>query len=110
MKETKKNKILEELYETGFVQNYSKSIAKEIDWNDIQDITQEIWCQICNLDEDKLMRLYEEDNINGVKKYVAGLVCRQLRSSTSTVYKKYKRYHLIFLPSGLNNDERDEQQ
>lgn len=89
----KKCDILQELYDSRFVTAYVKTVNKGRYSNDlIEDIIQDIWVIICELSEDKLCSLYAEGGIGKVKKFCSGIICRQVNSVTSSVYKSYKMH------------------
>lgn len=81
-----KNEIIEELYRTKFVDNYV--FKKLVNKKDIplEEATSVIWEIICSMSEEKLQELYSKGEINGVRKYVSGIICRQCCSTTSSLY------------------------
>lgn len=53
-----------------------------------QEYIQEIWLQICEIQEDKLIDLYTE---NKLKAYVSGLIHRNVKSNTSPAYTHIRK-------------------
>lgn len=100
-----RNKIIQELYDTNFVQGYMRRLINSSDDAYIDDLEQELWLIILNLDYDRLIDLYTvggkhpEGNINKVRQYMAGVLYRQIKSTTSSYYMKYKK------PQKLINDD-----
>ena len=89
--EINREQIINELYNTKFVENYCFQLATSDDKEDIEDIIQEIWLIISEISEDRLINLYKKGKgINGVRRFVAGIISRQIRSTTSLIHKKYR--------------------
>lgn len=89
--------ILNWLYNRGLVQNYIRKLEYEtIDEETIQDIIQEMWLYLIEK-KDKLKELYDTQGITGLTAYVSGIIARQVHSSTSTIYNKYKRDYKRFI-------------
>lgn len=86
--ELNKEKILNELIETKFVENYCrlKLTNKEID---IEEAIQHIYLIICEIDEEKLIQWYNEGGINKIRQVVSGIISRQLNSTNSEFYYTY---------------------
>ena len=100
-----RNAIIEELYNTNFIPAYMRRLMNNSDDAYIDDLEQELWLIILNLDYDRLIDLYTvggkhpEGNINKVRQYMAGVLYRQIKSTTSSYFMKYKR------PQKLINDD-----
>lgn len=94
MQSISKNQILEELYNTEFVDKYIYKLSNSLDLALIDDIKGEIWVIICEIKEDRIISLYKQGGINKVRQFVSGIIYRQIRSKTSPIYKKYKKWAL----------------
>ena len=86
-----KTKILQELYDTNFVQLYVKKLLNSADIEHYEDYIQEIFLILCEYDENKLIELYTVGGINKVRQLASGIICRQIKSKTSPLYYKYKK-------------------
>lgn len=89
-----REEIIEELIATEFVEKYAYQLAKSNDADCIEDGIQDIWVVICSLPEKRLQELYYSDrrnHINGVRRYVAGVIYRTICSKTSAYYRTYKK-------------------
>ena len=89
-----REKILDELVKSGFIEWYTLQLMSKtsgfIMQNDeeYQEYIQEIWLQICEIQEDKLIELYTE---NKLKAYVSGLIHRNVKSNTSPAYTHIRK-------------------
>lgn len=91
----KRNEVIEYIYSTGLVPNYLKKIGFVNDFEDFEDILQELWLAICETKDETLEKLLnqgkEKDPYYAVRGYVSGLIYRQIRSKNSKIYYKYKK-------------------
>lgn len=46
---------------------------------------------ICELKEEMLCGIYADGGINAVRRFVSGLIVRQICSNNSVIYRKYRR-------------------
>ena len=99
-----KTEIVQELYDTEFVQKYSPQFVMQKDLTD--DFIQEVWLEIMEIPEEKLKAMYEADGINGVRKYVSGLIIRTCKSDTSRAHYKLVRYDARNLSKKMINDPK----
>lgn len=53
------------------------------------DIIQELWLMICEIQPYFICGLYNSGGINAVRRYVSGMIVRQMRSDRSTIFHKY---------------------
>lgn len=101
-----KNEILEELYETNFVDKYCRQIFKNVQDIPIEDVCQHCWLQICEVDEEKLIEIYNKKGINGVRQFVSGIINRQTNSTRSSLYYIYiKKNVRNIMIDRINNNE-----
>ena len=95
-KSSKRDDIIEWLQQIGLVDNYIKKLEYgDIDEETLQDIIQEIWLYICEIDQSKWDNLYYQ-GATSIKAYISGLIYRHIHSNSSLIYYKYKRPYLMF--------------
>lgn len=87
-----REQIITELYATHFVDNYVRCFAGKADRVYLDDITAELYLIISELPATLLTGIYASHGINGIRRYVSGVITRQLRSDNSRVYRKYTRH------------------
>ena len=105
----RRDSILNELVATRFVENYANKIWEFSDNDERQDAIQQIYLDICNIEPRRLFSFYEADGINGVRKFVSGIISRELRSQTSPVHLKLRRHKMIETPvSWIANAEEED--
>ena len=89
-----KEKILDELVKSCFIEWYTLQLMSKTSGfimqtdEEYQEYIQEIWLQICEIQEDKLIDLYKE---NKLKAYVSGLIHRNVKSNTSPAYTHIRK-------------------
>ena len=89
-----REKILDELVKSGFIEWYTLQLMSKTSGfivqtdEEYQEYIQEIWLQICEIQEDKLIELYTE---NKLKAYVSGLIHRNVKSNTSPAYTHIRK-------------------
>lgn len=98
-----RNGIVIELYNTHFVENFAFKYMGRADRLNMEDIVQELYLTICEADHNKLCKAYLVGGINAVRRYVSGLIVRQMRSTNSRIYRKYTRRVYTELPAGSMN-------
>lgn len=86
---TMRDQIITELKRTKFVENYARRFAFGAEAVYFDDIVAELYMQICELPTSLMVQIYEGCGINCFRRYVSGLIIRQLRSKNSKIYKKY---------------------
>lgn len=91
-----RDEVLNYLLSTNLVDNYIKKIAFSNDYEQIEDITQEIWLQICEVSEEKWEQLLnqgtEKDKFTKCRAFTSGLIHRNIRSTNSKVWYKLKKH------------------
>lgn len=89
-----RDKILDELVKSGFIEWYTLQLMSKTSGfivqtdEEYQEYIQEIWLQICEIQEDKLIDLYNE---NKLKAYISGLIHRNVKSNTSPAYTHIRK-------------------
>lgn len=83
------NYIVEELYKTNLIIELCKNIG--VSDKDMDDFTQEIYLILLEYDEEKLIEIY---NKNQLKFFIVRIIQNQYNSKNSPFYMKYKRYQL----------------
>lgn len=94
-----KQQILIELYRTHFVENYVRKIANEVDMMMFDDIVGELYLIICELPGNVITSVYNQCGINCFRRYISGIVVKQMRSNNSKIYWKYKRHLYNTIPA-----------
>lgn len=102
-----RNDIITELYKTQFVEKYAAMFMGEADRINKPDIIQDLYLMVCELNPEKLCAIYESGQINSVRRFVAGLIVRQMRSNHSAIYKKYTLRVYKELPTGSVHEFRN---
>jgi hypothetical protein len=96
-----KQQILMELYRTHFVENYARKIANDADRVFLDDIVGELYVIICELPERTITDIYNGCGINCFRRYISGIVVRQMRSENSKVYRLYKLHAQRHIPASM---------
>lgn len=100
-----REKILEELHLCEFVEKFTREKCLQQEYLD--DFIQEVWLIICQIPEERLIKLYNQDgSINGVRRFVAGIICRTVASQTSEAYYKLSKRDCRNLAIKMNNDRK----
>lgn len=102
-----RNEIITELYKTQFVEKYAAMFMSEADRINKQDIIQDLYLMVCELNPERLCAIYDSGKINGVRRFVAGLIIRQMRSDHSEIYRRYTRRVYKELPTGSVHEFRN---
>lgn len=96
-----KNEIIEELARgkvvEKFVHNAAKTSAPELD-----DLAQDIYLILLQMDEEKLVKLYEKKQLSF---WVARIIMNQYFSVTSPFYTKYRKFQ--HLSEQINKDVKN---
>ena len=107
-----RDELLEYVYNLNLVPAYTRQLANSSDWNIIEDITQEIWLQICEVPEEKWTKLLgqgtKKDSFKAVRGYISGLIYRNVKSVNSKVYNRLKKHQTreILTDTGFINEEQ----
>lgn len=102
-----KNEILIELYNNEFVDKYCRQIFKNVQDIPIEDVCQHCWLQICEIDDQRLIDIYNKKGLNGVRQFVSGIINRQCNSTRSSLYYTYiKKNVKNIMVHRLNNNEK----
>lgn len=100
-----KEQILNELYLCEFVEKYTREKLKQQEY--LEDYIQEVWLILCQIPEEKLQKLYTQENtINGVRRFAAGVICRTVASQTSDAYYRLVKRDVRNLTRKIANDSK----
>lgn len=107
---TIRNKIITELYNTNFIQNYTRQIWEFETEEDYLDTIQFMFEFMLQIEPKRLISFYKKEGINGVRRFAAGLIVRNLRSETSPLYYKLfkNRKNEITFDNNINYDYDDD--
>lgn len=94
-----RDKILDYLIRSGFIDFYTKKLMFPSDIDSLyDDYVQEVWLQICEVPEEKWEKLYHperQDPFYEVRNWVSVLVRNTVRSTTSSAYRKLKKQSTV---------------
>lgn len=90
-KSTKRDDIITWLIHTQFVDNYIIKLIGNDDTS-VDDVIQDIYLDILEMKQEDWDRLTRQ-GYAAIRAYVSGMIHRQICSSTSPTYYKYRRYN-----------------
>ncbi len=95
-----RERILEYLYNSGFVSSLVKKLMFPSDVAELyDDYLSEVWLQICEIPEDKIESLYhrrpDKDEMYEVRNFVSVVIRNTVRSVTSAAYRKLKKQETV---------------
>lgn len=84
--------IILELYNTNFVFKYTAEMLTNRDVIELDDAVQHCW--VCIIEwlrknEDKALHIYKKKGINGIRQIASGIITRQCKSKSSSLYYQY---------------------
>ena len=100
-----KNTIITDIYNQHIVERAISGSGYSIQDTIYDDIVQELYLYICQLDENKIYKLYNE---NKLLSYICCVVHNQLFNKYSKINKKYIEYELRKCELDENNKENNE--
>lgn len=100
-----KTEIIEELAASHFVENYARTFMSADDLDLYDDIVADLYVSVCEVPAEVLTSIHAAGGINEVRRYVSGLVIRQMRSVKSRVWSVYRRPAKLFIPASLIPNE-----
>lgn len=102
-----KNQIIEKLYKENFIQNIIKKYTTKLNFEDEEDVSQEIYLIILEMPEEEIVRLFNNNQLNF---YIVKIIKNQLLSTTSMVYKLYlkNKINTISLNEEINKNNTEE--
>ena len=84
-----KNEIIEIIAKERMVEQICSNIAKSADCDDtLKDLSQEIYLDLLSKDEEKIVKLYED---NQIRFFVVRMVANNLFSKNSPYYQVFKK-------------------
>ena len=84
-----KNEVVEKLAKERMVEQICSNIAKSADCDDtLKDLSQEIYLDLLSKDEEKIVNLYET---NQIRFFVVRMVTNNLFSKNSPYYQTFKK-------------------
>lgn len=89
-----KQQALEELIKTNFIPNYVAKVS--YNKRDLKDITQDIYVMVYDLPEEQVVDLFVQGGVNQLRKFVSGLIVRQICSKNGKIRKKYDLSNISF--------------
>lgn len=105
-----REKIINYLYESGFVHNYVLKLMWQTDIDSYyQDYLQEVWLQICDVKLEKWQELMnnndntKHDEFYTIRNWVSILIYNTVHSETSAAYRRLKKQSTI--TQNITDDE-----
>ena len=95
-----REKVLKYLYESNFVESYTKKLVYPSDKENLQDdFIQEVWLQICEIPEKKWEEITRNntnpDQMYGVRNFVSVVIRNTVVSTTSAAFRKLKKQNTV---------------
>ena len=95
-----RDKVLKYLYESNFVESYTKKLVYPSDKENLQDdFISEVWLQICEIPEKKWEEITRNntnpDQMYGVRNFVSVVIRNTIVSTTSAAYRKLKKQNTV---------------
>lgn len=90
-KSTKKEDILDWLIKNQFIDFYVIKLIGNDDTS-VDDVIQDIYLSVCEMKQEDWDKLTKQ-GYGAIRAYISGMVYRQVCSSTSPSYYKYRRYN-----------------
>lgn len=103
-----RDEIITELESTGFVENYANKFCGQMDRVYFEDIVAELYLIICELPASLVEQIYNGCGIDCFRRYVSGVIIRQMRSTNSRVFRKYTGHVYREVPMEIVNYEGKE--
>lgn len=88
-KSTKREDIIDWLIDTCFIENYAIKISSNEE-RDLDDIIQDIYLDILSIPQEK-WDMITFQGFAAIRAYLSGMIHRQIRSTTSPTYYRYKK-------------------
>ena len=95
-----RDKILDYLIKSNFVESYTKKLVYPSDKENLQDdFLQEVWLQICEIPEKKWKEIMKNntnsDQMYGVRNFVSVVIRNTVISTTSAAFRKLKKQNTV---------------
>ena len=97
-----KYELIDTLARQRFVERLIEDSIKGEQYHNLQDLAQDIYLDLFNKDEDKLIGMYERRELNF---FVYRMIANNVYSVNSPYYKLYKLLQNSIDNNRLNNDE-----
>ena len=85
-----RKRILDWMATTGYIENFTRSKIHALDRDYTEDYISDIWLQICEIPEEKLVEIYRSGK-GRFTNYLKGLIMNNIRSVESNLYKRIKK-------------------
>lgn len=83
-----RNDIINFLIQRDFIENYVQKL--EQDKKLVDDVTQDIWIKVLEIEQERWDDLFQQGPTSIIA-FISGIIYRQIKSSTSDIYNKYKK-------------------
>lgn len=108
-----KDRIMEWMADTNYIEGFIYKKIHSLDKEYVEDYIQEVWVQILELDEDKIVEIYKSGK-GRFTNYIKALIMNNIRSTCSYLYKNIRqpRLHEVYLTDEqwtdmIENDETE---
>lgn len=93
-----RNDIIVELYNARTIEKLATKFSSQIGYNDWSDFVQHIYLILLNMDESKLVRLYES---NELIYYVVSIIRNQAVNTNSDFHRTYHPVEFVELDNNI---------
>ena len=83
------NKIIEDIHKRKIVEQICFQVGRGEDPDNIKDLIQDVYLALLEKPKKQIISMYEKNELNF---FLASIIVRQIRSSTSPYYRKYKKF------------------
>lgn len=95
-----RDKVLDYLIKSNFVESYTKKLVYPSDKENLQDdFISEVWLQICEIPEKKWEEIMRNntnpDQMYGVRNFVSVVIRNTVVSTTSAAFRKLKKQNTV---------------
>lgn len=97
-----KAEIVEYLAKTKYIENFINKIGKGESQFNIDDLCQDIYCDLLNKPEEKIVELWNNEELDY---FCYRIICNQIFSKTSPYFKQYK--NIIYVDDEKNKTSSD---
>lgn len=101
--------IIIELYHTNFVTKFTAQQLTNRDIIDVADAVQHCWLEIIQWlrkNEQKSIEIYKKKGVNGIRQVASGIITRQCKSQSSSLYYQYVKKDANNLLIKRQNDKK----
>lgn len=83
------NQIIEDIHKRKIVEQICFQVGRGEDPDNIKDLIQDVYLALLEKPKKLIISMYEKNELNF---FLASIIVRQIRSSTSPYYRMYKKF------------------